>query len=140
MSFTAITRRSLLALGLIGLGFSSLVISSQAQAQGVTHQPFTTAAFAKAQAEGKAILVDVTAPWCPTCKAQKPIIDSLTQFQPLDKLTIFAVDFDSQKDVLRTLRASQQSTLIAFKGKAETARSVGDTNAESIAKLLNSAI
>lgn len=140
MPLSAITRRALFAFGLLALGATSFALSAQAQAQGVKHVPFTTAAFAKAQAEGKSILIDVTAPWCPTCKAQKPIIDGLTTFEPLDKLTIFSLDFDTQKDALRAFKASQQSTLIAFKGKKETARSVGDTKAESIAALLKSAI
>jgi thioredoxin 1 len=136
----AATRRALLVLGIAGLCSAALSFSGQVQAQGVAHIPFTAEAFAKAQAEGKSILVDVTAPWCPTCKTQKPIIDSLTQSQPLSKVMVFAVDFDSQKEVLRSFRVMQQSTLIAFKGQAETARSVGDTKAESIAALLKSAI
>jgi thioredoxin 1 len=133
-----VTRRAIFAFGLLGVVASNLF--GPAFAQGVRHQPFTPEAFATAQAQGKPILVDVTAPWCPTCKAQKPIIDGLTAFEPLDRLTIFAVDFDSQKDVLRRFRVTQQSTLIAFKGAQETARSVGDTRAESIAALLKSAI
>jgi hypothetical protein len=53
---------------------------------------------------------------------------------------IFAVDFDSQKPVVRQFRAQSQSTLIAFRGKAETARSVGDTNPGSIAALVQSTV
>lgn len=140
MPFATITRRSVFVLGLVGLGIAALPHGGGVRAQASKHLPFTSAAFAKAQADGKSILVDVTAPWCPTCKAQKPIIDSLTQFQPLDRLVIFALDFDTQKDALRGFKASQQSTLIAFKGKVETSRSVGDTKADSIAALLKSAI
>jgi thioredoxin 1 len=36
-------------------------------------KPFTTEAFAAAQAGGKSIVVHVFAPWCPTCRAQEPI-------------------------------------------------------------------
>ena len=39
---------------------------------------FDPARFAAAQKEGRAILVDISAPWCPTCRAQKPIIERLT--------------------------------------------------------------
>ncbi len=35
---------------------------------------YTDAAFDAAQKEGKSILIDVSAPWCPTCKAQAPIL------------------------------------------------------------------
>ena len=42
------------------------------------------------------------------------------------------VDFDTQKDVVRQMGATMQSTLVVFRGKQEIARSVGDTNADSI--------
>lgn len=98
---------------------------------------YTEADFKAAQAAGAPILVDITASWCPTCKAQKPIIQSLAA--ETDGLTVFEVDFDAQKDVVRGFKAQMQSTLIAFKGEAETGRSVGDTNADSIKALVEGA-
>lgn len=50
------------------------------------------------------------------------------------------VDFDSQKDAVRSLKAQSQSTLIVFKGTTEVGRSVGDTNAASIEALLSKAL
>jgi len=100
---------------------------------------FTPDGFAAAQAAGKPILVEIHAPWCPTCKAQQPIIGALTAKPAYAGLTVVRVDFDSQKDAVRAFRATSQSTLIAFKGRSETARSVGDTNAASIEKLVASA-
>ena len=55
-------------------------------------------------------------------------------------LIVFNVDFDAQKDVVRRFRAQMQSTLIAFKGTTETARSVGDTDARSIEALIRSTL
>jgi thioredoxin 1 len=52
-------------------------------------------------------------------------------------LVYFVVDFDSQKDAVKSFGAGMQSTLIAFKGEHETGRSVGDTDRASIAALLN---
>lgn len=101
---------------------------------------FEPASFAAAQAAGAPILVDISASWCPTCKAQKPIIDALAREPANDDLIIFEVDFDSQKPVVRDFGARSQSTLIAFNGKTETGRSVGDTNPKSIAALVNSAL
>ena len=101
--------------------------------------PFDKAQFETAQKEGHPILVDISAPWCPTCKAQKPIIEKLAAAPEFKDLTIFTVDFDTQKRVVAGLKASSQSTLIAFKGTRETARSVGDTEAASIEALLRSA-
>jgi hypothetical protein len=51
-------------------------------------------------------------------------------------LTLYQVDFDSQKDVVRSLGARMQSTLIAFHGTTEVGRSTGDTDATSIKALL----
>ena len=101
---------------------------------------FTPQAFEAAQADGKPILVEIHAPWCPTCKAQKPILDKLIADPKFGELKVFHVDFDSQKDVVRFFKATTQSTLIVFKGGAEAGRSVGDTNAASIAALLDKAL
>jgi len=98
---------------------------------------FTPDAFAAAQKAGKPILVAIHASWCPTCKAQKPILSELMAEPKFKDLIYFVVDFDSQKDAVRFFGAQMQSTLIAFKGTTETRRSVGDTERSSIAALLN---
>ncbi|MBN9014301.1 MAG: thiol reductase thioredoxin [Rhizobiales bacterium 62-47] len=89
-------------------------------------QPFDARAFQASQAAGKSILVDVTAPWCPTCKQQRPIVQQIEKERP--DLVVFEVDFDSAKDVLKQFRVQYQSTLIVFKGSKEVARSTGETN------------
>jgi len=103
-------------------------------------KPFTQADFAAAKKDGKSILVDIFAPWCPTCRAQNPILTQLTREPEFKDLVVFKIDFDTQKPDVRELKATSQSTLIAFKGDAETARSVGDTNPASIATLVKSAL
>jgi thiol-disulfide isomerase/thioredoxin len=100
--------------------------------------PFEQSRFVAAQKEGRPILVDIRASWCPTCAAQKPILERLTAQPGFKNLIVFTVDFDAQKNVVRELHAQMQSTLIAFKGTTETARSVGDTEEPSIEKLLRS--
>ena len=94
-------------------------------------------AFDAAQKAGKPILVEIHAPWCPTCKAQTPILTKLEAEPQYAGLKVFHVDFDSQKEAVRRFGARMQSTLVVFKGEAETGRSVGDTNADSIAALLS---
>ena len=101
---------------------------------------FSQAAFDAAMRAGKPVLIDVSAPWCPTCKAQAPILSELTKQPRFKNLVVFNVDFDSQKDALRGFKAQQQSTLIVFKGGTEMGRSVGDTNKASIEALLARAI
>ena len=98
--------------------------------------PFTAAAFADAQKAGKPILVEIHATWCPTCKAQSAILGPMLADPRFKDLVVLRVDFDAQKDIVRQFGARMQSTLIVFKGAAEMGRSVGDTDAASIAALL----
>ena len=98
------------------------------------------AAFAAAQKAGKGILIDVSAPWCPVCQAQQPILSGLFAEPEYKDLVVFEVDFDSRKDVLKALNVRQQSTLIVFKGAVETGRSVGVTDPAAIAALVGKSI
>ena len=122
-----------------GLALAFVFLASIA-AQAADKMSFDAAQFAKAQAENKSILVEVTAPWCPTCKAQKPILEQLTGQPQFKDLKIFEVDFDTRKDVLRDLNVTMQSTLILYKGKTEMGRSTGDTKKDSIEILVNKSL
>lgn len=95
-------------------------------------KPFTQQAFEKLAQEGKPVVVDVSATWCPTCKAQKPIVDKLSKSAAYKDVTVLNVDFDTDKPVLKEFKVAMQSTLIAFKGGKETGRSVGDTTTDGI--------
>jgi thiol-disulfide isomerase/thioredoxin len=103
-------------------------------------KPFDAASFAKAQKDGKPILVDIFAAWCPVCRAQNPILVQLTREPKFDDLVVFKIDFDTQKDAVRAVKATSQSTLIVYNGETEKGRSVGDTNAASIEALLDQAL
>jgi len=105
-------------------------------ASATTTVPFSAKAFKAAQAAGSPILVEIHADWCPTCKAQQPILDKLTADPKFKDLKIFRVDFDAMKPEVKKFGARMQSTLIVFKGTAEAGRSVGDTREASIAALL----
>lgn len=99
-------------------------------------KPFDQATFEAAQAAGKPILIDVSAPWCPTCRTQAPILLRLIGNGDFKDVVWFNVDFDTQKDLLRKLNVRSQSTLIVYKGKQEVGRSTGDTNETSIKALI----
>ncbi len=99
-------------------------------------KPFNQPEFDKLTMEGKPVVLDVSATWCPTCKAQKPIIDGLMNDPAYKDVTLMTIDFDSSKPVLRAFKVNTQSTLIAFKGKLEVARSIGDTTPAGIEGLV----
>lgn len=113
---------------------------AHAPAFAASPQPFDAQAFAGAQKAGRPILVAIHASWCPTCKAQTPILGQLTDDAKFKNLAYFIIDFDSRKDLVERFGARMQSTLIVFKGNTEQGRSVGDTNRASIAALLNKAL
>ncbi|MCM8556538.1 thioredoxin family protein [Sphingomicrobium sediminis] len=89
---------------------------------------FTGAAFAEAQAEGRTVIVDVYADWCPTCKAQAPILDELAEEEALDDALLLKVDYDRDKDFVRALRIPRQSTVLRFENGEEVQRSVAETD------------
>ena len=130
-----LSRRTMLILGTFATGAALLK-----PALAATPKPFDAKAFADAQKAGRPILVAVHASWCPTCKAQTPILGQLTDAPKFKSLAYFVVDFDSQKDLVQRFGARMQSTLIAFKGASEAGRSGGDTNRTSIAALLDKAL
>jgi thioredoxin 1 len=103
-------------------------------------QVFDQARFDATRASGAPVLVFVAADWCPTCRAQAPIIAQIGGEPAFGRLQIFRLDFDSQKALRRALRASRQSTLIVFKGGVEVGRSVGATNVAQIRALMQLAL
>lgn len=111
---------------------------SVGQASAADVKTYDPASFNAAQAAGAPIVIDIAASWCPTCAAQKPIIQSLVNDPAYSHMVLFHVDFDSQKEVVRKFGAQMQSTLIAYSGSKETGRSVGDTKPASIKALFSS--
>ena len=111
-----------------------------ANADAAERHPYESAAFRTAVDSGKTILVHVTAPWCAECKLQKPIVAAITAQPEYDGLTIFDVDFDTQKDALRALKVQTQSTLIVYRDKVETTRAVGITQRSAIEAVLRKAL
>ncbi len=103
-------------------------------------QPYDKAAFDKALAEGRPVIVDFYADWCPTCKTQKPIVQELLREPKMKDVTLFVADFDKEKDLKKALRVSQQSTFVVFKAGKEVARSSGQTKKADIAAIFAKAL
>jgi thioredoxin 1 len=101
-------------------------------------RPFTTAALTAAQRAGRPILVDVYASWCPVCRAQQPTIDRLVADPANANVVFLRLDFDTQRRERTALRATMQSTLIAYRGRRETGRLQGVSDAARITRLVAS--
>ncbi|WP_321790320.1 thioredoxin family protein [Burkholderia pyrrocinia] len=103
-------------------------------------KPYTPQRFDQLTQAGKPVVVDVSATWCPTCKAQQPIIESLMKQPAYQDVTVLTVDFDSNKTALKKFKIGTQSTLVAFKGASELARSVGETTSLGIENLIRKTV
>ncbi len=112
------------AIGAVVVG--AMQLSAKADTSG--WQTYSAAEFAMAQGKGKTIVVDVYADWCPTCRAQAPILEQLREEQASAKVLFVKVNFDDEKAFLRANRVPRQSTVLVFKGKKEVARSIAETN------------
>ena len=97
---------------------------------------FDRAAFEAAQAQGRPILLDVHAWWCPVCGSQARTIKRLATPEAYPKLIVFRINYDTQKDVWRSFGVTKQATLIAFHGRRETGRIAFMTDKAKIADLL----
>ena len=84
-------------------------------------RPFTKDAFDAAAAEGKTILVDFYAPWCPVCRAQEPKVTARLNGD-FKHVVAFRVDYDSNAALRKAMNVQKQSTLILFRGRNELAR------------------
>lgn len=124
-----------LAFAMIGF---AIAISAPVVAMETT--PYSDAAFARAQAANKPILIEVHAPWCPVCAAQGRAMDRIMAKGGYDDLVVMRIDFDSQKSLWTKFGARKQSTLIAFRGKTETGRIAYVSDEASVAKLLASTV
>lgn len=121
------------------LGTAAIAVAAR-PALAAPARPFVLAEFRAAQEADKAILVDITASWCPTCRLQKPILARLLTSARFAEMAAFEIDFDRQKDFVRLMGTRMQSTLIAWRGADEMGRTVGDTNPVSIEALLEMAM
>ena len=108
------------------------IVSVAAPVQAQPIRPFSIAALRSAQAANKPVLVDAFASWCPTCRAQAPVLDALSTDPHYRDLVILRLDYDKQASEKKVLGITKQSTLISYKGSREVGRIVGITDARQL--------
>jgi len=99
-------------------------------------QPYKAAAFAEAKAAGKTVLLDFHADWCPVCRKQGPVIESLVQEGKFKVIVAFQVNYDDETALKKQLKVTSQSTLIVFKGGKEVSRATGVVDKTDIRALI----
>jgi thioredoxin 1 len=99
-------------------------------------EPFTQARMDALNQSGQPVLVAIHADWCSTCKTQERILQELLPQPEFNRIKMLRVDFDQQREVVRSFGVQYQSTLIAFKNGREVGRSTADMSTVRIAELL----
>ena len=122
---------------------SLLILAFAALGPAASHAAGTRydkAAFDRAVASGQPVVLHVSAPWCPTCKAQTPVVDALLKEPRMKAVRLFVADFDTQKALKKALHVEQQSTFVVFKGGREVARSTAELDRDAIARTFAKAL
>jgi thiol-disulfide isomerase/thioredoxin len=101
--------------------------------------PFDPVHYEAMRNSGMPFAVVFHADWCPTCRAQAPILKKLTQSPEFKGITLFVANFDTEKVLERSLGVSKQSTIVVFKDGKEAARSTGETQYDSLREILSRA-
>jgi thioredoxin 1 len=118
----------------------SVVLGSFASLAVCAEVPFDQAQFDATRSAGRPVAVVFHADWCPTCRAQAPVLKELTATPALKSLTVYIANFDTEKALKRSLGVTQQSTIVVFKDGKEIARSTGDTQRDRLDALLRRAV
>jgi thioredoxin 1 len=120
------------------LALSAAIIAVPANAG--TIRPYDAAAFHALQTRNAPAIVFVHAAWCPICRAQQQTISKLLTTPEYRAVTVFTIDYDTQKPLWTSFGAQKQSTLIAFHGRRETARLAYDADPDKVTGLVRSAL
>lgn len=99
-------------------------------------EPFTQHKLDTLNQAGEPALVFIHADWCPTCRTQEKILDSLLPTDEFKHITTLKVNFDTQRDVVHSFGVRYQSTFIFFKQGKEWRRVTAETDRERIADML----
>lgn len=118
---------------------TAVLVISAASAHALDVKPYSATALAEAQKADKPVALHFRADWCPTCRAQDKVLESLRSEPGLD-LTVLAVNYDTERELKKQFNIRTQSTLVVLRGKKETSRSIDDTSASGLRAALKTAL
>jgi len=103
------------------------------------YQDFSQAAYDAALTDGKTVILDFHADWCPTCRANEPIITGVFSKNTDANIVGFKVDYDKEVDLKREFNIASQSTIIKTSADGDTEQlGPGTVTAESFGVFIQS--
>jgi thiol-disulfide isomerase/thioredoxin len=118
---------------------STALLCTAAFANALDIKPYTAEALAEAQKADKPVALHFHADWCPTCKAQEKVLQTLKLEPGLD-LTVLVANYDTEKALKQRFNVRGQSTFVVLRGEKERGRVVGETSAAGIRTVLKTAL
>lgn len=117
---------------------ATLALAIQFTVQGIAAEfkPFDRDEFNRLMQEGKPILIDAYADWCPTCKRQLKILDPIIKEVGFSNFTAFKIDYDTDKQTLKDFGIHRQSTLVLLNQGKEVRRSIAETDATRLREFI----
>ncbi len=82
------------------------------------------------------VILDFGAEWCSPCKRLAPILEKLVS-EWAEKAIFYAVDADSNNDLVMQYRVMSLPTIILIKEGKEVQRTVGLQNREKLVELIS---
>lgn len=99
-------------------------------------EEFDAAAFARYQASGDPLLVEIYASWCPTCKAQHEAFEQIEESGRRPAIRAIRVDFDRDADFRKSLGINYTGALLIFQGEQRITEGDGLVTPDSILQFL----
>jgi thioredoxin 1 len=121
-----------------GLLAAAMIFGTSLMAQ--DDNAYDEAAFRQAQSEGKTIVLEVYAAWCPACNIQSSRLEALLREKPeFANVRLFVIS-NGDSEMKQAFQVSSRGTVIVFRGSRETGRSILETDRDALATLIESGL